>query len=367
MMQIVLCPVDVWLFRDSRPFTAGEDHAADTLFPPTPFTLQGALRTKVLLDKGEDLSAFVKKQTPDPDVGFGDNYGRLRLFGPLLARRVNASWQRLIPVPADVVRQGSQFRLLSPLELKDTPFLTNLPSPAKLVWTCTDQPFKSATGWLPEEEWRNYLNGSPPQTVVPSEELFTFEPRFGIAINPETQTTQTGLLYQARFVRLKEDVGLWAEVEGIPVQQKGTLRFGGEGRAAVYQAIDPLPWDYNLSIPKDGRFKVVLVTLAWFSEGWQPANGDWEKIFGARVRFVAAIIPRAQRVGGFDLAKNAPKPMRSFVPPGSVYFFEAEEDLPREFAFTETPEDIHCQGGNWAQLGLGKVLIGRWEPCLKKP
>jgi len=60
-MQVAIRPIDVWLFRDGKPFTAGEDHAAETLFPPSPFTLQGAIRTKVLADKGVNLAEFAKK------------------------------------------------------------------------------------------------------------------------------------------------------------------------------------------------------------------------------------------------------------------------------------------------------------------
>jgi CRISPR/Cas system CMR-associated protein Cmr3 (group 5 of RAMP superfamily) len=56
---------------------AGEDHAAETLFPPSPFTLQGAIRTKVLADKGVNLAEFAKngERNPDPDVGYGENFG----------------------------------------------------------------------------------------------------------------------------------------------------------------------------------------------------------------------------------------------------------------------------------------------------
>jgi CRISPR type III-B/RAMP module-associated protein Cmr3 len=75
-MQIVIRPMDVWLFRDGKPFMAGEDHAAETLFPPSPFTLQGAIRTKVLADKGVNLAEFAKngERNPDPDVGYGENF-----------------------------------------------------------------------------------------------------------------------------------------------------------------------------------------------------------------------------------------------------------------------------------------------------
>jgi CRISPR-associated protein Cmr3 len=104
-MQIVIRPMDVWLFRDGKPFMAGEDHAAETLFPPSPFTLQGAIRTKVLADKGVNLAEFAKngERNPDPEVGYGDYFGKLRLLGPLLMRCKDGKWERLIPIPADVV------------------------------------------------------------------------------------------------------------------------------------------------------------------------------------------------------------------------------------------------------------------------
>jgi len=36
-VQIAIRAVDVWLFRDGKPFTAGEDHIAESAFPPSPF------------------------------------------------------------------------------------------------------------------------------------------------------------------------------------------------------------------------------------------------------------------------------------------------------------------------------------------
>jgi CRISPR-associated protein Cmr3 len=126
-MQIVIRPMDVWLFRDGKPFRAGEDHAAETLFPPSPFTLQGAIRTKVLADKGVNLAEFAKngERNPDPDVGYGENFGKLRLRGPLLMRCKDGKWERLIPMPTDVVKVGNRYELLRPN--LDLPFNTNLP------------------------------------------------------------------------------------------------------------------------------------------------------------------------------------------------------------------------------------------------
>jgi CRISPR-associated protein Cmr3 len=254
------------------------------------------------------------------------------------------------------------------------PFTTNLPEnlPDKslqLLWARTGERISEAKGWLPESEWERYLQGQAPEQVVTSGKLFTFEPRFGIAIDADKGTTQEAMLYQARFVRLKKETALWAEVDGVSLKKEGFLRLGGEGRAAVYEALSqqeslrPLS-QFNFA-SNSNRFKVVLVTPAWFSGGWQPKDGDWSKVFGASVQLVGAAIPRPLLLGGFDVAKGVPKPMRAFVPAGAVYFFKADEPVqfPDDFAFTETPDEVSRQNDNanaWAQIGLGAVLIGVW-------
>jgi len=369
-MQIVIRPMDVWLFRDGKPFTAGDDHAAETLFPPSPFTLQGAIRTKVLANKGVNLAEFAKngERNPDPDVGYGDNFGKLRLCGPLLMRCKDGKWERLIPMPADVVKVGNRYELLRPDP--DLPFVTNLPERLRLLWARTEERVaEEKMRWLPESEWRRYLQGQAPEKDVKQDDLFTFEPRFGIAIDSSRGTTQEARLYQARFVRLTKETALWAEVDGVSLDVKGFLRFGGEGRAATYEELQQQEClcalsEFNFA-RNAKRFKVVLVTPAWFSDGWQPKDGDWSKIFGTSVRLVGAAIPRPILLGGFDVAKGVPKPMRAFVPAGAVYFFEADETMqfPDDFAFTETPDEVRQQNGNanaWAQIGLGAALIGVW-------
>jgi CRISPR-associated protein Cmr3 len=393
-VQVVIRAVDVWLFRDGKPFTAGEDHIAESTFPPSPFTLQGAIRTKVLADKGVNLSEFASQGQPHPEVGFGDNFGNLRLCGPLLMRCKDGKWERLIPIPADVVevalicpscghrnppkterckkcdqkltRSKAEYGLISP---RDLPFMTNSPEGLQILWAQTPERFEKAEGWLPESEWANYLQGRPPRQVVSAGGLFTFEPRFGIAIDTVKGTTQEAMLYQARFVRLKEETALWAEVDGVSLKGEGFLRFGGEGRAAIYQTLScqellPPLSQFNFA-SNSNRFKVVFITPAWFSGGWQPKDGDWSKIFGASVQLVGAAIPRPLLLGGFDVAKGIPKPMRGFVPAGTVYFFEADKPMSfaDDFAFTETPDEVREQNGNvnaWAQIGLGTAMIGVW-------
>ena len=377
-MEVRIEPLDVWLFRDGRPFRAGEDHLAESLFPPSAFTLQGAIRTKYLVDSGVDIQEYVKygkegKLHPAAkEIGFGEDFGKLRVEGPLVIRRTEDGWERLIPMPADVVRlknSGTLARLQPRNEFQQEghPIKTNLPDRLLPLWAGTEKPVTEAGGWLPERAWRSYLEGQTPSkdAVVSDEEIFVRENRLGIAIQSQTHTAQTGMLYQVRFVRLRPNYALWAKVEGISLRAEGFLRFGGEARAARVQKMEKPLSDLQAAkdreaILKSGRFRVILVTPAWFSGGWQPKNGDWSEIFGAPVKLLAVALPRPLLFGGFDVARGVPRPIRRFVPPGAVYFFETKEAIKADFSFTETPPEVETEGGDWRQIGLGMTLVGRW-------
>ena len=57
-MQLFLEAVDVWLFRDGRPFDAGQDHSAVSRFPPYPTVIQGAIRSHHLVQTGVNLTGL---------------------------------------------------------------------------------------------------------------------------------------------------------------------------------------------------------------------------------------------------------------------------------------------------------------------
>ena len=74
--QLFIRPVDVWLFRDGRPFSAGSDHRAESLFPPYPSVIQGAIRSYQLALKNVDLQ---DRDAIIQTVGTPFDYGSLRL------------------------------------------------------------------------------------------------------------------------------------------------------------------------------------------------------------------------------------------------------------------------------------------------
>jgi CRISPR-associated protein Cmr3 len=369
---LMIRPHDVLLFRDGKPFSAGTDIRARSLFPPTPFTIQGAIRARVLFSSGVSPADYAQgttqaAQQPRNLIGSPQgSYGQLRLRGPFLAKQENGQWVRYFPLPADVVCLKGIYTLLQPL--KDPPWRSNLPDHFQTPWIRTTEHLKEARGWISEEVLRAYLEGKAPQEVHEESEFVEREHRFGIAMERERRTVRESYLYLAEFLRLKEGVAFWIDVGGItPADlggERGFLQLGGEARAAYYEV-----WESGLGSllsppnPLPDRFKVVLLTPAWFSGGWVPQNGSWSLFFNGSVRLVSAIIPRSQAIGGAYVddqrRKGAfQKPMRRFVPAGSVYFFECDGSASRVGEpFTETPS----KEGNYEQIGFGTCVISEWN------
>jgi CRISPR-associated protein Cmr3 len=367
MWQLFVEPNDVLLFRDGKPFSAGEDHRAKSIFPPTPFTVQGMIRAKVLFDSGISPADYAN-QAPSASsliqqIGKpGADYGRLRIRGPFVVkRREDGTLVRYFPLPADVVEMDGKPVLLKPLPKH--PFRSNAPL-GSLLWHRTDKPLKEEREWLNEENWRRYLNGEE-FSITEESELLVREPRLGIALNYSRRSTQEGMLYQAEFLRLREGVGFLVQVDGIPRFNpgKGFLQLGGEARAVRYEVLEQLLPPLPIPDPLPSRFKVILLTPAWFSEGWQPRNGDWKPFFSGDVQLVAGALRRAQAIGGAFVddrrrQQNFQKVMRRFVPAGSVFFFESKGQARwNKKSFTETPP----REGNFGQIGFGCVTITGWD------
>lgn len=369
MWQVFIEPNDVLLFRDGKPFAAGEDHRARSFFPPTPFTMQGMVRAKVLFDSGVSLIdyAYAAHSAKDVIQKIGTpsgSYGQLHLRGPFIARRSNnGRITRYFPLPADVVKGGGKPILVKPLF--DPVFVDNRPVEGlRPLWARIHEPLQEIRGFLAEEEFQKYLQGEE-FSITEESDLVLREPRLGIALDYDRRSTQEERIYQMEFLRLREGFGLLLEVDGVePFKpSKGFLQIGGEARPAYYEVLpepleplpspNPLPW----------RFKVILLTPAWFAGGWQPQGGNWEQFFTGNVRLVSAAVPRAQSIGGAfvdDVRRRGDfqRTMRRFVPAGSVFFFETDGYVTMKGRpFTETPD----HEGDFGQIGFGCAVVASWH------
>jgi CRISPR-associated protein Cmr3 len=360
-MQLFIEPVDVWLFRDGRSFTAGEDHWAKSLFPPLPSVIQGIIRSHQLVIKKVDLADPISIKN---EIGTNINYKGLTLRGPLLMKEET----RYYPAPADAMAVDKNnkclIQCLSPAEKLPNGVKTSAPTPRLLLLPDGTDPLKGESNlWLREDELKKYFSGEV-VTGTPGRELFQTERRFGIGRDDTTRTTRqvngAGLLYEAEFIRPYFGVGLWIEVDGYDWPKEGLLRMGGEGHGGYFtksnsqshpliKANDPLP---------SPRFKLYFATPTYFEGGWQPKDGNWNQYFTGPVKLEAAAVGRYQSVGGYDWANHQHKPAYRYVPAGSVYYFSAENQpmsLQKDWVCDSTPD-----GAAIGQIGFGQVVAAQW-------
>jgi CRISPR-associated protein Cmr3 len=357
-MKLFIEPVDVWLFRDGRPFDQGTDHLARTVFPPLPTVMQGVIRTHHIECNG-GIPAYLERRLPEVEEIVGKPGGpppdTFHLRGPFVARRLDMPGNShdvdlYFPLPADAYLDGDTYRAL---ELRREGIITDLGS-ASLLWLragrrpTKDEEVEGGI-WLNLRALETYLRAGtiPKGCTTAGSRLFARERRIGIQRDDQRRATVEQMLYEVEFIRLCEceGVGLYVEVEGVDGwPDRGVLGIGGEGRSGRYEQVRTP----NIRHPIDTNakwFKIIFLTPAYFKQGWQA--DDWKSLLGADVVFMGAAVNRPITLGGFDQAKKRQKPARRYVPAGSVYFFEGTPPLHLK--------SITQDGAN---IGFGQFIIG---------
>jgi CRISPR-associated protein Cmr3 len=396
-MQIFIEPSDVLLFRDGRPFSAGEGHRARSIFPPTPNTMQGVIRSKVLAERcgryqsyrdgctqcPEKSTCTIPEEIGKPDKQGRGNYGAMQIRGALIAQRNLSSLNVYFPIPADVVQVKDKdnpdaepkLAYLQPLRSEQKPFgMNDLSHQLLTLWTSEVKPVEAVTGYWSQEEFKQYLLGEHPTEFIQPDKLYKRESRFGIEVDNRKQTVQEGRLYQTEFIRCQPDIGLYVEVEGIrqfsadPEAKSGLIAIGGENRAASYtEQLQPDWEDLNKQLIENLKqstgFKLYFATPTIFKNGWLPEWINENSLQGTHqgmtVTLVAAAIARYQTIGGWNVAYNRPKPTHRAIPAGSVYYFTTEanpEQIIKTFHWQNLADDPLD-----AQIGFGLGLAGCWN------
>jgi CRISPR-associated protein Cmr3 len=417
-MWIIIKPLDVLFFRDGRPFTAGETHRARSIFPPTPLTLQGAIRSAVLAKElpkwgltfeeynrgvADDSAHQSKLKQLREELGGANDYGQLRLRGPFLFARLKGepptTW---FPRPLDVLseRRERVVMPLRPLSALDEDFPEvdwNPPEPPKRKFLT---PLMAIAEELEEPKFY-FLNAKGlgdylfEESLGPVDEekqksLYFSELRLGIKLKRGQRTVERGMLYTAEVIRLKDGDGFLLRVKCPCFPPKGLLRLGGEARAATYEQVDLEDESFkgfkdiiegkikeNLldKVKEEGRFKLYLLTPAIFKGGWFPdflkpdtmeldPTAYANELSGVNFKLISVAVGKPMHIGGWDVAANEPRQIFKAVPAGSVYYFELMEGNAEEIFSTFHFKPLKSKaprGGELAKIGFGLTLVGRWS------
>ena len=349
-------PLDTLFFRDARPF-GQKSHGVSGL--PKPQTVAGALRTALLREAGislEKVSAAVRADSTFRGAAetaggeIGADIGSVRFAGPWFGRGGSA----LFPVPANLRRIASRQTAGSGAIVRLDPLPEDLPgwnpprSGMKPLWHRGREPSRKVEGYLTGDGMTRFLKGETPDEdeIVPAADLYEYDDRTGIAVDPARATAAAGMIYATRMLALCPGVCLYAEVRGPTAAldlfpPSGTvIALGGEGRRAAVTPEGDLPNWPRFHPHGDGAL-LILTTPALFG-GWGPQGA----------KLLAAAVAGHEAVSGWDLARGGPKPNRFAVPAGSVYFLQPGSAAPASGGLG-APED--------AALGWGSYLQGSWK------
>lgn len=382
-------PLDVLFFRDGRPFGAAT-RASSGL--PMPQTLAGAIWTALLQRHGSEfsfgkLATEAKKLATNPSAadwttaieraGGPAWVARIVVRGPWIARmpaEMNQSPEALVPAPAVLhmtkkVASGNLHRLC-PLREPPPGWRDSVPADQKdlrPLWLKHSDPSEPVTGFLTRRGLETFLAGDipAPADLIKGDELFAFDHRTGIEISADQLTAKEGGIYGASFLALRTPytarelgddspqspaVVLYAEVKmpidagPNPFDGITTISLGGEGRRAKVTVVPRFDWpSVKPTVPKP-RPLLFQTTPGIYDAGWMPAC--------LRGRLVAAAMPGAVAVSGWDLARGSPKPTRFAAAAGSVYFLN---ELPNNL-----PEGLSDQAID-RQQGWGCFIQGAWN------
>lgn len=327
-------PLDVLQFRDHRPFDAGYHVAAGSVFP-MPSVFLGCLRTALLRDQdarfGEEDFGLTAPWAREL-LGTSRESGTLTLRGPLLARRTDRDVEPLFPLPRDIAKvRASDDKQRVEILVSRRPSARRLhwpdtaPRGGDVLWSGDRVDKADLSLLLTRVGAAHYLAGSPGTPLdledrtraIPTSEVYEREHRVGIVRDNERLTADDRMFYVTRPFRFAARAGFAVDVElpGGPADEAiraldgCVVSLGGKAHGARIRCIDgPIIPDELAAdrAPAAGTRKLWLITPLVLGVAEWPAG------------IACTASDRTVQVGGFDLARRAPKPLRQALPAGTV-------------------------------------------------
>lgn len=391
-LRLRFCAIDTWFFRELRPQGGPGGMPLDSVFPPPPRTVDGALR--MLLHEATGIALN------PPGQRSNNGLNSLRTRGPWPTRlAADGSGERLLPWPQHILRNDDgQCMALAPT----ADIVTSDLGPTRLVQALGKGWRAPQDSWLPESAFYALLAGdmaAAKQALTGEGGLYERETRLGIARNPASHATQEGMLYQLKHIRPAQDLAFEVELIAPPSRHGGPphpgaldalarladflaegsiVRLGAEGRAAHVSVLAPAAGSAHAcapapTLPAPGaqqNLLIVFTSHADFGGNWHPKTftpceargyrtwrGFVDAASGVEIDIISAVHGKPLREGGWDSAKGRPRDAISLLPAGSVWFCKLlRGDLSRLISERNLP-----QIGSGRELGRGEIVFGHWN------
>ena len=361
--QLFLESRDLLYFRDGRSVNDGCGASW-----PNPSTAYSALLSAFhkawpIPQKWETIPAWSANSK-----GENGRFGGLKTFGPLPCR----DGKIYLPTPADLKLHS----IAAPI--RNLPGKSNLPKNIRYPVGSAEGASKESPGkWISMDDFERYRNGDFQVETFSDNDFFESENRTGLALDAN-RIAQKGRLYFTSYLRLLEGVRmcLFAECGAICGEKKidvveqffhGTapkeILLGGQ-RGIAFARRETFDSSRKRNFLPERKekgtcVKWILLSPAMYQSGWlpgfieprtgkvllrtytnlprekYPSRDAWRRACRGERREIhatltAAVIPKTLCYSGWNVQKNCPEPTKLLVPPGSVYYFEAESESDAE-------------------------------------
>lgn len=358
-MKLKIDAIDTLFFKDGKPFSMGEESWADGIFPPPPSVIYGALCSSILSSynsysniKQEDLFNVLKITNIYYRIK-NDNYFPLPL--DFVYKKNKSAMEK------NKEKNNKQYKV-SLLINKNLNVLSSIPSKISVIKS--DDEVEGLTNVLINDTTlSNYLHGHIDSDVeaIDINDHLIIESKIGIGIDNKKHSSEESKLYRVGL-RRPGFFSIILEIEESEQYKNLTkfIKLGAEGKIAKIAQVD-FSYNLNKDVSSTSKyFKLYLQTPSFFKKGWLPSWIDENSFIGVynelELKLITAFIGKHLSLGGFDILKKVPKPMRRAVPAGSVYYFEI---LNGDFERVKNIFDNKSISEyNTDKLGYGLTLVG---------
>jgi len=295
-------PVDTLFFKGAVQMEKGLDHEAHSIFPPSPHTISGALRTTLLRQRGISISDYNKGKVDEKiidAIGASGTNAPFNVIGPFIKR----GKQVFIPTPFTWFLDKDEISENVYQAQPVNSYLIHTNS-EKTYWAKgQDSELVSAGGfWIASDK----LQQPTRKDIISDNEFFVEEIRTGNALQANRRVHE-GRLYSFTHIRLFDDVRLvFAIDKPLPIKEKELLMLGGEQRFGNYAIID------EVKIPEGNSGLYMSLTIL-------RATKEAEQHLVATGKLIYR--------GGWDLHKGFHKPMQAYYPAGTVFDQKINENM----------------------------------------
>ncbi|MCF6183089.1 MAG: type III-B CRISPR module-associated protein Cmr3 [Bacteroidales bacterium] len=350
--------LDTLFFRDGKPFSMGDDSWADGVFPPAPSVVYGALRSAWALENNIPVDKIDEKTSDFEIQNIYYEHDNNIFFTLPLDLLVEKN-------PKQKKENKNRRKNVYSLKILDK-FLKNEYTSNKfselITYSGNEQLENLKQGIIDRDNFINYIN----KTILSlkAKKLTVFnEDKIGISRDKNTNNTTEGMLYRIGLLRIPS-LKIYVRCKGLHFK-KDIIKLGAEGKLAK---IKVLPEDDTNSkkLPKLNeklkRFKIVLISPAYFENGYLPSwiSDDLIATYnGYKLKLLNAIIGKPISQGGFDMKARKPKPMVRLVPSGSVFYFEVENEINPYDIFNKLSISDNHSIINFQKQGYGHFIIAK--------